>query len=96
VAANTDKCDKFEELQGVLVRELQRTQEVAHKLRNDLTAISGYAEIMVLRLDPERAARELRKLLDGEEIGVDPARLHRELARGQTQIFTLIGSRHSQ
>jgi signal transduction histidine kinase len=64
VEANTNKCDKFNELQGVLVRELQRTQEVAHKLRNDLTASSGYAEIMVLRLDPERAARELRKLLD--------------------------------
>jgi signal transduction histidine kinase len=63
VEANINKCDKFD-VQGVLVRELQRTQEVAHKLRNDLTAISGYAEIMVLRLDPERAARELRKLLD--------------------------------
>jgi hypothetical protein len=29
-----------------------------------LTAIGGYAEIMVLRPEPERAARELRKLLD--------------------------------
>jgi signal transduction histidine kinase len=62
--AKTDECDKFEELKGVLVKELQRTQDVAHKLRNDLTAIGGYAEIMVLRPEPERAARELRKLLD--------------------------------
>jgi signal transduction histidine kinase len=62
--AKTDECDKFEELKEVLVKELQRTQDVAHKLRNDMTAISGYAEIMVLRPDPQQAARELRKLLD--------------------------------
>ena len=62
--AKADECDKFEELKEVLVKELQRTQDVAHKLRNDMTAISGYAEIMVLRPDPQQAARELRKLLD--------------------------------
>jgi signal transduction histidine kinase len=62
--AKTEECDKFEELKGVLMKELQRTQDVAHKLRNDMTAISGYAEIMVLQPDPQQAARELRKLLD--------------------------------
>jgi signal transduction histidine kinase len=62
LAANTDQDNKFEELKRVLVKELQRTEEVAHKVRDDLTAISGYAEIMVLR--PEQADRELRKLLD--------------------------------
>ena len=62
MAANTDQDNKFEELKRVLVKELQRTEEVAHKVRDDLTAISGYAEIMVLR--PEQADRELRKLLD--------------------------------
>jgi signal transduction histidine kinase len=61
LAANTDQDNKFEELKRVLVKELQRTEEVAHKVRDDLTAISGYAEIMVLR--PEQADRELRKLL---------------------------------
>ena len=62
--AKADECDKFEELKGVLMKVLQRTQDVAHRLRNDMTAISGYAEIMVLRPDPQQAARELRKLLD--------------------------------
>jgi signal transduction histidine kinase len=64
LAANTDQDNKFEELKKVLVKELRRTEEVAHKVRDDLTAISGYAEIMVLRADPQQAARELRKLLD--------------------------------
>jgi hypothetical protein len=47
-----------------MFKVLQSTQKAAHILRDDLTAINGHAEIMVLRPDPEQAARELRKLLD--------------------------------
>jgi signal transduction histidine kinase len=64
VKANEGECDKFEELKAVMFKVLHRTQQAAHKLRDDLTAINGYAEIMVLQPDSQQAARELRKLLD--------------------------------
>ncbi len=44
--------------------EFQRTEQVAHKLVDDLTVISGYAEIVVMRGGPEETLSEFRKILD--------------------------------
>lgn len=61
MSETTGQDDKFEELRKILAREVQRAQEVAHKLTDDLTAIGGYAEIMVMRAGEEQTPHELRK-----------------------------------
>jgi signal transduction histidine kinase len=63
LSGTTGQDDKFEELRKILVREVQRTQEAAHKLADDLTAIGGYAEIMVMRTGEEQTPPELKKVL---------------------------------
>jgi hypothetical protein len=55
---------RFEALRKEFVNEFQRTREIAHRLVDDFTAISGYAEIMIVRGGPENAISELRKILD--------------------------------
>lgn len=64
MSANNDQDHRFEELKKVLVRETHRTEEVAHKLADDLTAIGGYAEIIALRTGPEVTLHELKNILD--------------------------------
>jgi hypothetical protein len=55
---------RFEALRKEFVNEFQRTREIAHRLVDDLTAISRYAEIMIVRGGPENTISELRKILD--------------------------------
>ena len=53
----TEDCNRdgrFEALRKEFVNEFQRTREIAHRLVDDLTAISGYAEIMMMRGGPEQ------------------------------------------
>lgn len=60
-------CDqeyRFEELRKELAREFQKTKQVAHRLIDDLTVISGYAEIMAMREGLEQKQSEFRKILD--------------------------------
>lgn len=54
----------FEALRKEFVDAFQRTEQVARKLIDDLTAISGYAEIAVMRGGPEEALSEFRKILE--------------------------------
>jgi hypothetical protein len=54
VSENCDQKSRFEALRKEFVSEFQRTELVAHKLVDDLTVISGYAEIMVMRGGPWR------------------------------------------
>ncbi|OLC84747.1 MAG: hypothetical protein AUH66_00250 [Acidobacteria bacterium 13_1_40CM_4_57_6] len=61
---NCNQKHKFEELRKEFVTEFQRTKQVAHKLIDDLTVISGYAEIMVMRGGAEQTQTEFRKILD--------------------------------
>jgi hypothetical protein len=51
-------------LRQEFVHEFQRTREIAHRLVDDLTAISGYIEIVIMRGEPEQAISDLRKILD--------------------------------
>lgn len=60
---DSDLESRFEALRKEFVNEFQRTREIAHRLVDDFTAISGYAEIMVVRGGPENAISELRKIL---------------------------------
>ena len=55
---------RFEALRKEFVNEFQRTREIAHRLVDDLTAISGYAGIMIVRGGLENTNSELRKILD--------------------------------
>jgi hypothetical protein len=56
---------RFEALRKEFVNEFQHTREIAHRLVDDFTAISGYAEIMIVRGGPaENAISESRKILD--------------------------------
>ena len=64
MSGNGNQECRFEELRKEFVSEVQRTKHVAHKLVDDLTAISGYAEIMVMRGGPEQRFSEFRKILD--------------------------------
>ncbi len=64
MSENCDQEHRFEALRKEFVDEFQRTEQVARKLIDDLTAISGYAEIVVLRGGPEQALVEFRKILD--------------------------------
>jgi hypothetical protein len=64
VPGNCDQKYRFEELREQFVREFQRTKQVAHALIDDLTVISGYAEIMVMRGGAEQTQSEFRKILD--------------------------------
>ena len=63
MSADTNQ-DRFEELRNELVSQLQRAEEVAHKLSDDMTAIGGYTEILVMRAGPEQTFHELKKILD--------------------------------
>jgi hypothetical protein len=64
VPGNYNQKYRFEELRKEFVSEFQRTKQVAHKLIDDLTVISGYAEIMVIRGGSEHIQSEFRKILD--------------------------------
>lgn len=55
---------RFDELRKEFAREFQKTKQVAHMLVDDLTVISGYAEIMIIRDGPEQTRSEFRKILD--------------------------------
>jgi uncharacterized protein (DUF2342 family) len=55
---------RFEALRKEFVNEFRHTREITHRLLDDLTAISGYAEIMIVRGGPENTISELRKILD--------------------------------
>ena len=61
---NCDQEHRFEALRKEFLSEFQRTEQVARKLIDDLTAISGYAEIMVMRGGPQQILSEFRKILD--------------------------------
>ena len=61
---DSDLESRFEALRKEFVNEFQRTREIAHRLVDDFTAISGYGEIMIVRGGPENAISELRKILD--------------------------------
>lgn len=63
----TGSCNqghRFEALQRELTTEFERTKQVAHKLIDDLTAISGYAAIAVIHGGPEQTLAEFGKILD--------------------------------
>jgi hypothetical protein len=64
VPGNCNQKYRFEELRKEFANEFQRTRHVVHKLIDDLTVISGYAEIMVMRGGPEQTMSEFRKILD--------------------------------
>jgi hypothetical protein len=64
VLEDSDLESRFEALRKEFVNEFQRTREIAHRLVDDFTAISGYGEIMIVRGGPENAISELRKILD--------------------------------
>ncbi len=64
MSENCDQGHRFETLRKEFVDESQRTEQVARKLIDDLTAISGYAEIMVMRGGPEQTLSEFGKILD--------------------------------
>lgn len=55
---------RFEALRKEFVNEFQRTKEIAHRLVDDLTAISGYAEIMLTRTEPVQTCSGLKKIVD--------------------------------
>jgi len=54
---------RCEALRKEFVNEFQRTKEIAHRLVDDLTAISGYAEIMLTRTEPVQAYSDLKKIV---------------------------------
>jgi hypothetical protein len=64
VPGDCDQKYRFEELRKEFAREFQRTKQVGHKLIDDLTVISGYAEIMIMRGGSEQIQSEFRKILD--------------------------------
>ena len=64
MSENCDQKHRFEALRKEFVDEFQRTEQVARKLIDDLTAISGYAEIVVMRGGPEQTLIGFRKILD--------------------------------
>jgi hypothetical protein len=64
VPEDSDLESRFEALRKEFVNEFQRTREIAHRLVDDFTAISGYAEIMIVRGGPENTISKLRKILD--------------------------------
>ena len=55
---------RFEALRKEFVNEFQRTKEIAHRLVDDLTAISGYVEIMLTRTEPVQTYSDLKKVVD--------------------------------
>ena len=55
---------RFEALRREVATQFQQTKQVAHKLIDDLTAISGYAAIVVIQGGPEQPLTEFRKILD--------------------------------
>ena len=64
MSENCNQESRFETLRKEFLSEFQRTEQVAHKLIDDLTAITGYAEIVVMRGGPEQAVSGFRKILD--------------------------------
>ena len=55
---------RFEALRRELTAEFEKTKQVAHKLIDDLTAINGYAAIVVIQGGPEQPLGEFRKILE--------------------------------
>jgi uncharacterized cupin superfamily protein len=55
---------RFEALRKGFVNEFQRTKEIAHRLVDDLTAISRYAEIMLMRAELAQTYTDLKKIVD--------------------------------
>jgi len=88
VEANRNETHQCEELRKEFVSEFHRTKQVAHVLVDDLTVISGYAEIMLMRGGPEQTQTEFRKIL---------ARATKSLTMLQECITNLqdVGRRHS-
>jgi hypothetical protein len=64
VTEDGNRDQRCEALRKELVNEFRRTREIALKLVDDLTANSGYVEIMMMRAGPEQPISELRKILD--------------------------------
>jgi hypothetical protein len=64
VTEHGKRDQRCEALRKELVNEFRRTREIARKLVDDLTAISGYVEIVMMRAGPEQRISELRKILD--------------------------------
>jgi len=54
---------RCEALRKEFVNEFQRTKEIPHRLVDDLTAISGYAEIMLTRTEPVQTYSDLKKIV---------------------------------
>ena len=54
---------RCEALRKEFVNEFQRTKEIPHRLVDDLTAISGYAEIMLTRTEPMQTYSDLKKIV---------------------------------
>ena len=54
---------RCEALRKEFVNEFQRTKEIAHRLVDDLTAISGYAEMMLTRTEPVQTYSDLKKIV---------------------------------
>jgi len=53
--------DAINALKNEFLREFQRVQKLVHRFIDDLTAISGYAQIVEHK--PEQSAAELRKIM---------------------------------
>jgi hypothetical protein len=64
VTEDGNRDSRCEALREEFVNEFQRTREIVHRLVDDLTAFSGYAEIMMMRGGQEQPISELRKILD--------------------------------
>jgi len=64
VTEDGNRDGRCEALRKGFVNEFQSTREIAHRLVDDLTAISGYAEIMMMRGGQEQPISALRKILD--------------------------------
>jgi len=58
----------IEELKNEFLGEFQHMQRLVHRLMDDLTAISGYAQIVQFKL--ERSAVELEKIIHTVETAI--------------------------
>ena len=64
MSVNSNHQTALEDLKREFLGEFQRIQKTAHRLIDNLTAISGYTQIVHMRCGPEgRSAGELGKIL---------------------------------
>ena len=61
LSLKSNQEESTSELKNEFLREFQRVQKLVHHFIDDLTAISGYAQIVQLK--PERSAAELHKII---------------------------------